>query len=88
MTDTEGPQIRARIDELTTFVGEIAGDVKVIAGTCERFGLVLDGNGTPGLASRVATMEGSRKESSRWTTLVSHGTVAIVVGLVVAFFGR
>ena len=35
MTDTEARRIHERIDELATHVGEIAGDVKVIAASCK-----------------------------------------------------
>ena len=46
------------------------------------------GNGRDGLKTRVVRLEVARKYSSRWIALGSHAVVGIVVGLVVAFFGK
>lgn len=94
MTDTEARGIHARIDELATHMGNIAGDVKVIATACERLGTVVDGNGTEGLVTRVTVLEESRKQSSKRNALldgligsaVAATIAATIAGLVVAFF--
>lgn len=97
MTTAEAARIHERIDELVDAVGAVKGDTKAIVGACKpcqerinRLSSVVGGNGTDGLVSRVAMIEGSRKESSRLSALFSHAAAAtvaaVLAGIIVGFF--
>lgn len=66
MTAVEASRIHDRIDALATHVGEIAGDVKVIAASCKD------------CKHRTARVNGA----------IASALVAVVAGLIVAFFSR
>lgn len=97
MTTEESRRLHKRLDEQAETLGKIAGDVKAIKAACEpccqridRLSSVVGGNGTEGLVSRVASIEGSRQASSKLasiaTTAAAATLAATVAGLIVAFF--